>query len=109
MPSKILIVYESGKVVNVFANGDAELYVKHLGETPCSQFAVPMPTTIVTTENFERMITDRFSRGRWTITTKEQLAVACDKLEKQVDDLAGVKGKNETKPDSEDISKTDHR
>ena len=69
MPSKILIVYESGKVVNVFANGDAELYVKHLGETPGRQFIAPMPSTVITAEAFDDMIKPRL-HGRWDLPAK---------------------------------------
>ncbi len=83
MPAKILIVYdEDGKVVNCFANGDAEFYVKQLGNPPV---VLILPTSVVTTEEFEKMVAPRV-RGRW--------------------DLPGQKDTDETKRHSKGFPKT---
>jgi len=84
MPAKILIVYEDGKVVNCFANGDAEFYVKQLG----NPLVVSIPTSVVTTEEFEKMVAPRV-HGRW--------------------DLPAKKVTDETKRHSKSLSETDHR
>jgi hypothetical protein len=69
MPAKILIVTTDGKIVNLFANGDAEVYLREMNDGHAA--ARQVETTVRTTAEFDSLVAPR-PGGRWDLPGQKE-------------------------------------